>query len=77
MAAHNGHSANVALTLIVGGVPLALSHVGAGEIIIKDECGSYPACDAKLMIRVDDSKKSRKIFLPHGIPGPRQPVMFI
>jgi hypothetical protein len=71
------YSAKVVLTLIVGGTSLALSHVGPNEIIVRDECGPIPAGDAKLYIRVDDSKRVRDIFLPHGIPGPRVPVMFL
>jgi hypothetical protein len=71
------YSAEVALSLLVGGVTLALSHVGPNEIIVRDECGPIPSGDAKLFIRVDDSRKVRKVFLPHGIPGPHVPVMFL
>jgi hypothetical protein len=61
----------------VGGVSLALSHVGPNELIVRDECEPIPSGDAKLYIRVDDSKRVRKVFLPHGIPGPHVPVMFM
>jgi hypothetical protein len=71
------YSAEVGLSLKVGDVVLSLSHVGPNEIIVRDECGPIPAGDAKLFIRVDDSRKVRQIFLPHGIPGPRVPVMFL
>jgi hypothetical protein len=71
------HSAKVDLTLIVGGIVLSLSHVGPNEIIVRDECEPIPSGEAKLYIRVDDSKRVRKIFLPHGIPGPHVPVMFL
>jgi hypothetical protein len=36
-----------------------------------------PPGDAKLFIRVDESRKMRPVFLPHGIPGPHVPVMFL
>jgi hypothetical protein len=71
------YSAEVDLSLLVGGVSLSLSHVGPNEIIVRDDCGPIPAGDAKLYIRVDESKKVRKVFLPHGIPGPHVPVMFL
>ena len=71
------YSAKVVLTLIVSGTSLALSHVGPNEIIVRDACEPIPACDAKLLIRVDRSKRCREVFLPHGIPGPNVPVMFL
>jgi hypothetical protein len=71
------YSAKVVLTLVMGGTTLALSHVGPNEIVVRDNCEPIPPGDAKLFIRVDDSKKCRDIFLPHGIPGPNQPVMFL
>ena len=77
MPAVTPYSAEVELTLSVGGVVLALSHFGPNEIIVRDECESIPAGDAKLFIRVDESRKVRKVFLPHGIPGPHVPVMFL
>lgn len=77
MPAATSYSAEVDLTLRVGGVVLALSHVGPNEIIVRDACESIPAGDAKLYIRVDESRKVRNVFLPHGIPGPHVPVMFL
>jgi hypothetical protein len=77
MPATTPYSAKVVLSLFVGGVTLSLSHVGPNEIIVRDECEPIPAGDARLLICVDDSKKVRKVFLPHGIPGPHVPVMFL
>jgi hypothetical protein len=71
------YSAKVVLTLLVGGLSLSLSHVGPNEIVVRDACDPVPPGDARLLIRVDGSKKYRDIFLPHGIPGPNEPVMFI
>jgi hypothetical protein len=67
----------VVLTRIVGGTSLALSHIGPNEIIVRDDCGPIPAGDAKLYIRVEESKRARNVFLPHGIPGPHVPVTFL
>ena len=70
------YSANVVLTLIVGGVSFALSHVGPNKLVVRDECDAIPPCNAKLVIRVDNRRKTKRIFLPQGIPGPNQPVIF-
>jgi hypothetical protein len=77
MATVAPYSAEVVLSLLIGGVTLSLSHVGPNEIIVRDECEPIPAGNAKLFIRVDESKKVRDVFLPHGIPGPHVPVMFL
>jgi hypothetical protein len=71
------YSAEVDLSLLVAGVTLGLSHVGPNEIIVSDACEPIPSGEAKLYIRVDESRKVRNIFLPHGIPGPHVPVMFL
>jgi hypothetical protein len=71
------YSAKVALTLLVGGLSLSLSHVGPHEIVVKDACEPIAPGNAKLLIRVDGSRKYRDIFLPHGIPGPNEPVIFL
>jgi hypothetical protein len=71
------YSAEVELSLRVPGATLSLSHVGPNEIIVRDECEPIAPGDAKLYIRVDDHKRVRRIFLPHGIPGAGVPVMFI
>jgi hypothetical protein len=76
MPTTDGYSAKVALRLLINDVKLALSHVGGSGLVVKDECQPIPAGPAKLIINVDDSVETREIFLPHGIPGPRQPVPF-
>jgi hypothetical protein len=77
MSAGTPYSASVSLWLVVDGVSLALSHVGPNELIVRDACEPIPSGDAKLYIRVDNSKRMRKVFLPNGIPGPHAPVMFL
>jgi hypothetical protein len=70
------YSAKVALTLIVKGAPINLSQVGPSEIVVLDDCEPIPPCEAELRIRVDNSRKKKRIYLPMGIPGPRQPVPY-
>jgi hypothetical protein len=76
MEAISPYSANVVLTLIIGGVSLALSHVGPNEFVVRDECDPIPPGYAHIVIRVDGKKKDRHIYLPHGVPGPNQLVSF-
>lgn len=46
-------------------------------MIVREKCGAIPPGDAILLIRVDESRKKRRIFLPHGVPGPNVPVIFL
>jgi len=36
MIAHNGYSSKVALTLLIDGAELALSHVGSSRFVVRD-----------------------------------------
>jgi hypothetical protein len=76
MAATSSYSANVVLTLIVDGQSFALSHVGPAEFVVRDNCEPIPAGNAQIVIRVDNKRKSKRVYLPHGVPGPNQPVAF-
>ena len=76
MAAITPYSADVALTLVAGGVSYALSHVGPTEFVVRDECSPIPAGNASIVIRVDNQRKTKRVYLPHGVPGPNQPVKF-
>jgi hypothetical protein len=77
MGAHNGHSSRVALTLLIDGVELALSHVGSSRFVVRDPCDPRPAGDAEIVIEVNDSAERYKVFLPRGLPGPGQLVEYI
>jgi hypothetical protein len=77
MAHYNGYSANVSLSLLIDEAVLSLSHVGPSFIVVQDECKPIPAGDAEIVIKVDQSEDKYKIFLPYGVPGPRQVVQFI
>ena len=77
MATASGYSARVALTLVVDGVQLALSHVGPSTVVIRDECEPSPPCNAELIIQVEDSVQTSTVFLMNGISGPREPVEYI
>jgi hypothetical protein len=71
------HSAEVDLILRIGERLLSLSHVGPNEIIVGDECEPIPSGAARLYIRVDESRTVREVLLPHGIPAPHVPVVFL
>ena len=72
----SGYSARVALTLVVNGSQLALSHVGPSTIVIRDECEPTPPCSAELIIQIEDSVQTSTVFLTNGIPGPRELVEY-
>jgi hypothetical protein len=76
MATATSYSANVVLTLIAGGQSYALSHVGPDEFVVRDECSPIPAGNASIVIRVDNKQKTKRVYLPHGVSGPNQPVKF-
>ena len=77
MAAHNGYSSKVALTLLIDGMKLALSHVGSRNFVVRDPCEPRPAGDAEIVIEINDSAERYNVFLPHGLPGPREMVEYI
>ena len=64
------------LTLIAGGKSYALSHMGPDEFVVRDECSPIPPCNARIVIRVDKKKKTKRVYLRDGVPGPNLPVKF-
>jgi hypothetical protein len=76
MSVTSSYSANVVLTLIVGGISFALSHMGPDAFVVRDECEPIPAGNARIIIKVDKKKRIKRVFLPNGVPGPNQPVKF-
>jgi hypothetical protein len=76
MIAHNGYSSRVALTLVIDGVDLALSQVGSRRFVVRDKCEPLPPCNAEIVIEVNGSAESYKVFLPAGLPGHDQWVEY-
>jgi hypothetical protein len=72
----DNYSADVALWLTIGEQSFALAQVGDSDLIVRDECSVIPPGPAELHISVDDTRDVRTIYLPNGIPGPRQPVAY-
>ena len=77
MLSPKGHSAIVAMKLLIGDIQLGLSHVGSSGFVVADDCGPIPACEAQIVVSIDGRERTTNVFLPHGIPGPRLPVTFI
>jgi hypothetical protein len=77
MIAHNGYSSKIALTLLIDGKELALSHVGSSRIVVRDACDPRPAGNAEIVIEVNDSAERYKVFLPYGLSGAGQLVEYI
>jgi hypothetical protein len=76
MSTDGGYSACVNLRLTIGGRQLALSHVGPGEIIVRDDCQALAPCDAQIEVTVDGRVSRKQVFLPFGIPGPSQRIAY-
>lgn len=68
MTFRDGYSAKVALALRVDGQELALSHVGPGEVSLREPAAAVGPSPAQLIIQVDDSSDVLNVFLPKGIP---------
>lgn len=69
-----GYSANVALTLVINGLRLALSHLEPHGIVVRDNCDPIPPGEANIFLKIDGTTKRRRVYLPEGVPGPRQLV---
>ena len=69
MIAHNGYSSKVVLTLLIDGMQLALSQVGASRFVVRDKCDLLPPSNAEIVVEVNGSAERYKIFLPNGLPG--------
>jgi len=76
MASTKCYSTKVALTLVVNGLQLAVSHVGNSGLMVSDPCEPIAASNARLLVDIDDSRKVHNIFLPNGLPGPGEFVQF-
>lgn len=69
-------SAHVVLTLFVGGLELALSHLNPRDLIVRDPCAPLAAQNARLRVAVDDDVQETEVYLPHGVPGAAVPVAY-
>ena len=76
MASTKGYSTRVALTLLINGMQLSVSHVGNSGIMVADACEPLPACNAILVVNIDERTEKHSIFLPDGLPGPGKFVPF-
>ncbi|MCC7475980.1 MAG: hypothetical protein IT425_11340 [Pirellulales bacterium] len=77
MRPYDGYSANVAITLLVRGLTLAVSHVGPSGLIIQDPCDEIGSCEGKLVIKINQSERKYQVFMPHGIPGSGKLVSYL
>jgi hypothetical protein len=77
MIAQSGSSSRVRLTLLIDDQHLSLSHVGSKAFVVRDACDPLPPSDALLVIEVNNSADTYKVFLPSGLPGPGQLVEYV
>jgi hypothetical protein len=65
-ASYCGHSADVVISLLFNGHSLPVAQLGPGFVLL-DEPGDHPPCDARLVLRVDQSERTWAVRLPNGI----------
>jgi len=63
---HCGHSADVSIALLLNGHCIPVAQLGPGFLLL-DTPSDHPACDAKLVMRVDENERSWTVTLPNGI----------
>jgi hypothetical protein len=44
--------------------------------MVTGECEQVPECNGELIIKIGEQETKSAVFLPQGIPGPRQKVAF-
>src|SRR5437667_9951125 len=74
--ASHGYSAYVQLELVVGDRAYELAAIGPGEICLR-EPAELPACEAEVVMRVDDHEDRWHVYLPDGLSAnkrERRPV---
>lgn len=72
-----GYSSAVVLTLVVGGMEIALSHVGSKCVILLEDHGAFPPDNAELIVTVDGNEDRQSVYLPHGILPGQQRVAYL
>ena len=68
MSKYQAYSARVALSVIVGGVTLVLSHLSSDYLVVRNCDTQFESSEAMLIVDVDGKITKRSILLPHGIP---------
>lgn len=63
----SSYSSKIVLTLFVGGLKLALSHVGSRFVIVKQSAREIDSCEAELVVSVDGEEKRKEVYLPQGV----------
>ena len=61
-----GHSADVRISLLFNGHSLPVAQLGPGFLLL-DAPSDHPPCDARIVLRVDQSERSWSVRLPEGI----------
>jgi hypothetical protein len=62
------HSSSVVLTLLTCEVEVAVSHLAANYLIVRDSQCSFEAIAAEIIVNVDGHERRHSVFLPHRIP---------
>jgi len=74
-SAKTAHSAKVRLRLFVNGDDLEVAQVGDGFCVLRDP-RPHAACQAQLVVTIDDQTETHPVFLCHGISADSREVTF-
>jgi hypothetical protein len=76
MASTKGYSSRVAITLVINGDRIPVSHVGHSGLRLANTNTSISCGNATLLVDIDGLKKQKKIVIPDGLPGPTGFIKF-
>lgn len=65
-SSHGGHSADVRITLLLGGHSIPVAQLGPGFLLL-DAPADHPPGAASIVLRVDQSERRWDVRLPNGI----------
>lgn len=76
MLSAKGYLSRVAITLVVKGKRIPVSHAGHSGLRLANAESSSPSGNATLVVEIDGIKKQKKIVIPDGMPGPTGFIKF-
>jgi hypothetical protein len=73
---YGGHSAQVSISLILGGRSIPVAQLGPGFLLL-DAPSDHPPGEAAISLRVDQSERSWTVRLPDGIQSGSKRVAIV
>jgi hypothetical protein len=76
MRSAKGYSSRVAITLLINGDRIPVSHAGHSGLRLANTDASISCGNATLLVEIDGLKKQKRIVIPDGIPSPTGFIKF-